>query len=63
VRQPTKERRFDRLALGRREHHQRRAQQFALLAKLEHVARVGSSLGLLLLDVAAITALLSAVEA
>ena len=63
VRQPAEERRFDGLALGRREHRQRRAQQFALLAQLEHVARIGSSLGLLLLDIAAVTALLSAVEA
>ena len=62
MRKPGEERRFDRLALVRRERRQCRAQRLALLAQLEHVARIGSHLGRRL-HIAAVAALLSALEA
>jgi hypothetical protein len=62
MRQPAEERRFDRLALVRRERRQCRAQRLALRAQLEHVARIGSHFDKRLL-IASVDALLSALEA
>ena len=62
MRKPVEERRFDRLALVRRERSQCRAQRLALLAQLEHVAWIGNHLGQQL-HIAAVAALLSALEA
>jgi hypothetical protein len=62
VRQPCEESRFDGLSFARRQRYQCRAQPLALLAQLEHIARVGGDLGRLL-HIANLAALLPAFEA
>src|SRR5262249_48302852 len=61
MRKPAEERRFDRLALVRRERRQCRAQRLALLAQLDHIARIGGYLDEWLRI--ALAALLSVLEA